>query len=118
MRLEHRRKELVGRVRFEGRDLILQATKRCQWRHRIVTNWQDATLTGHSITLKRPVLFPPSLRNFTDLRSSLTSKYLVNRALIERDHEEIAVRSGLDIRDDSEVSSDQQAFTFGHLVKG
>lgn len=116
MRLEHRRKELIGRVRFEGRDLILQATKRCQWRHRIVTNWQDATLLGRSITPKRPIYSHPKFYGFEVF--SLTSKDFVNRALIERNHEEIAIGSGLDIRDYSEVSPNQQAFTFGHIVKG
>ena len=116
MRLEHRRKELNGRVRFEGRDLILQATKRCQWRHKIVTNWQDASQFRRYATLKRPVYSRPK---FYDLRLfSLTSKYFVNGALIKRNHEQIAIRSGLDIRNDSEVSSDQQTFTFRHIVKG
>ena len=106
----------MGGVRFEGRDLILQATKRCQWRHKIVTNWQDASQFRHYTTLKRPIYSRP---NFTDLRFfSLTPKDFVNGALIERNHEQIAIRPGLDIRNDSEVSSDQQTFTFRHFVKG
>ena len=49
---------------------------------------------------------------------SPASKDLVNRSLIERDHKEIAVGSGLYIGDDSEVSSDQKTLAFRHLVKG
>ena len=43
---------------------------------------------------------------------------LVDRPLIERDDKEISVWTRLNVRDDSEVSSYQQAFAFSHIVKG
>src|SRR5687768_12815521 len=47
----------------------------------------------------------------------LTRKDLVNRSRRERNDEEVAVRSSLDVGYDPEVPADQQALTFGHLVE-
>ncbi len=60
---------------------------------------------------------PENFRTNIFFVSLAISKNLVNRALIERNHEEITVRSGLNIGNHSEISSDQQAFAFGHIMK-
>jgi hypothetical protein len=39
----------------------------------------------------------------------------VDRALIRRDHEQVAVRPGLDVGHDPEVRADEQALAFGDV---
>src|SRR4029453_2506147 len=68
----------------------------------------------------------PSLGNLTvDLRRGpgsgspravgLPPEDFVDRALVQRDQEEIAVGSGLDVGHDPEVPPDEQALTFGDV---
>ena len=88
---------------FEGRDFLLQATKVCQPKHKIVTNWQDAALLSAAYT-HAIYLFH---RKTSVTLLLVRSKYFIDRALIERDHKEITVWSCLNIGNDTEVSSDQ-----------
>ena len=48
----------------------------------------------------------------------LTPEDLVNRSIRERDDEQIAIRSALDICDDTKIASNEKAFTFCDLMLG
>ena len=65
----------------------------------------------------------PQLRHnsLTETDSSLLPpKNLVDRAVRERDNEQVAVRAGLDVGGDAEVPPEQQALALHHrpLVRG
>src|SRR2546425_12624310 len=52
---------------------------------------------------------------FTLLCRLSVSEDLVNGAVRERDHEQVAVGPGLDVSADPEVPADEQAFAFGDV---
>src|SRR5688500_10889290 len=61
----------------------------------------------------------PPRRTLPSLASAgLTRKNLVDRTSGQRDHEQIAIRSRLDVGHDTEVLADEKALAFGDLVFG
>src|SRR5215216_3570757 len=49
-------------------------------------------------------------------RSAAAAADLVNRAVRERDYEQVPARPGLDVRDDAEVSAEEQALAFRQVT--
>src|SRR6266496_604320 len=62
-----------------------------------------------------PSIHPARPTRCADYWVGLPAGDLVDRALVQRDEEQVAVRRGLDVGDDPEVRADEQAFALGEV---